>query len=124
MNMQIGFIIGKVDSSSKKGNIMAHQYIIIKKYINQAPTIYYHVRDHLNKYDFYVGIDLSKKEITYYNGSNFESKPLAVINFSDPAQPPGSVPGIKLETSNRINIQLYNAFKNNHFPDDLSYVSL
>lgn len=102
---------------------MPPQCISIIKYTEIGNIIYYHVIDVFKKNEFYIGIDPLKKQIDYYETSDF-NKPLKTIDLANGSKPMDCVvPEIDPDIVFRINIIIYKAIKNNLFPDDLSYAS-
>lgn len=102
---------------------MSHQNIVMKKMHSSDSIIYYHVSDYINNFDFFIAIHTKEKLIKYYLSNNFETAPVATIDFSNPSKKIGTVTNINNDTAIRTSFLAYKAFINNDFPEILSYVS-
>lgn len=96
-------------------------YLVIKKYAKINSVFFYRVEDHLNKQEFYIGIDPLKKQVKYYQSCCFD-KPIGVIDLLDTAKPPKLIPGINQAVLLMINAKSYKAIRDNYFPEDMSHI--
>jgi len=93
--------------------------VYMKKDRTEESIIYYHVQAPAEAQDFYIGINLLEKTLTFFL-TRF-AKPITVLDFSGKDIEFSKIPGIDSNVANFVTAKVYSAFLKNEFPEEMNY---
>ncbi len=96
-------------------------YVKIRKILNENNNLYYLVEDEYHEKNFYISINLNKKNITFYNTKKFVN-PIKTIDLTNPEEI-FNVPGIDGKMLGPVIIKVIRALNDNDFPEIMDYCS-
>lgn len=93
-----------------------------KKYKQDSNVIYYSIHDQLDESHFMIGIDRTKKELSFYRNDLSTGSIVSIIKLETEG-PINTVPGINKNVALMLAAKALQYIRNENFPEEIHFIS-